>query len=101
MKKILIVLIICLLLFLTYTVVFNGIEVAGFIINSYEEIENMNSDLNSRLVEASKLTSIDFPERMSGLDSAAKKLTVAKEKYEDKMAYSSEEEIRLAKQNKI
>lgn len=100
MKKILISLLILLLGFLMYTVVVNGIEIAGFTVHGYQDIQKMNQELDSKLTEASKATSIDYPEKLSSLSVAAKQLTTAKETYQDKIAYSSEEEIKLATQVK-
>lgn len=100
MKKILILLLILLLGFLMYNVVINGIEIAGFKVYGYHEIQNMNQELDSKLTEASKVTSIDYPDKLSSLSVAGKQLTTAKETYQDKIAYSSEEEIKLATQVK-
>ena len=100
MKKILILLLILLLVFFTYTVVFRGMQVAGFTIYSYQDIKKKNEKLDSKLTEASKITSIDYPEKLSSLTVAGKQLTSAKQEYEDKIAYSSEEEIKLATQVK-
>jgi len=100
MKKILILLLILLLGFFIYTIIFNGIEIAGFTVYSYQEIKKQNENLDSKLTEASKVTSIDYPEKLSSLSVAGKQLTTAKQEYEDKIAYSSEEEIKLATQVK-
>lgn len=100
MKKILILLLISLLGFLMYTVVVNGIEIAGFTVYGYQDIQNMYQELDNKLIEASKLTSVDYPEKLSSLSVAAKQLTTTKETYQDKIAYSSEEEIKLATQIK-
>lgn len=100
MKKILISLIIILLVFGIFTVIFSGTEIAGFTIYNYEEIKQQNDELEAKLREATKVTSIDFPETMSSLTATGKKLTTTKEKYEDKIAYSTEEEIALATQIK-
>ena len=94
MKKILILLLILLLVF------FRGMQVAGFTIYSYQDIKKKNEKLDSKLTEASKITSIDYPEKLSSLTVAGKQLTSAKQEYEDKIAYSSEEEIKLATQVK-
>lgn len=100
MKKILILFLILLLGVLMYTVVVNGMEIAGIAIYSYQDLQNMNNELDSKLTEASKATSIDYPGKLSSLTVAGKQLTTAKEKYQDKIAYSSEDEIKLATQIK-
>lgn len=100
MKKILIILLIILLFFGAYTIVVKGMEIAGFKVHGYSDIKKMNEELENKITQASQLTSVDFPGRYSSLVTAGKQLAKAKERYQDKIAYSSEEEIKLATQIK-
>ena len=100
MKKILILLLILLLATTVYFIVFDGIVIANFTVFSYNDIQGKNEELDAKLSQASMLTSINYPEKLSALNSAADALSTTKQKYEDKIAYSSEEDIKLATQVK-
>ena len=100
MKKVLIGLLIVLLSVIAFSLVFTGMEVFGFQILGYKSIQTENAKLDSKIEEASKLTGIDYPAKLSDLESASKKLSNKKEEYKDKISYSSEEQIRLATQIK-
>lgn len=100
MKKIFIILLIILLAATIYVMAFNGIGIANFTVFSYSDIQGKNQDLDAKLSQASMLTSISYPEKLSALNSAADALSTTKQKYEDKIAYSSEDDIKLATQVK-
>lgn len=100
MRKILIGVLILLLLFGIFTVIVKGINVFGFDIYGYQKIQEMNDELDSEITQAGKLTSLDYPEKLSNLTTTGKKLATTKEQYQDKITYSSEEDIKLAMQVK-
>lgn len=96
MKKILIIILIVLLVALGLTVILNGFKLAGLNVLSFKSLGGLNDQLDEKLSEATTLTSVTFPEKQSNLSSAAKQLATTREKYQDKVAYSSEEDVRKA-----
>lgn len=98
MRKILIMALIVILLVLGYVVIFEGMEIMGVKVLSVLEIKNKSELLDTELQKASTLTSVDRPKAMSELNDSAKQLTIAKEEYNDKILYSSQEEIEKASQ---
>lgn len=100
MKKILITILIILLVVLCILLTTKGIEIGNFEILSYYEIVEKNEGLDTKISEATRLTSVTFPEKVSSLKKASKELTTTREKYEDKVAYSSEEDVKRAREVK-
>lgn len=98
MRKILIIVIIVLLLVLGYFMIFEGLNVLDMEVLSVFQIKDKSNQLDSELQKVSTLTSVDKPQAMSELNNSAKQLTIAKEEYNDKILYSSQEEIEQATQ---
>lgn len=98
MRKILILLLIVLLLVLGYFTIFNGWNLLGMDILSVFDIKDKSEDLDSQLQKVSTLTTVDRTKAMGELNDSAKQLVIAKEEYNDKILYSSQEEIELATQ---
>jgi hypothetical protein len=98
MRKILIIVLIVLLLVLGYFTIFSGINVFGVDILSFSQIKDKSKELDNRLQTASTLTSVDKPSAVSNLNDSAKQLLIAKEEYNDKVLYSTDEEIEQATQ---
>lgn len=98
MRKILIMVLIVILLVFGYFMMFEGLNVLGINILSIFQIKDKSGQLDSELQKVSTLTSVDKPQAMSELTSSAKQLTIAKEEYNDKILYSSEDEIQKASQ---
>jgi hypothetical protein len=98
MRKILIIALIVLLLVLGYFTIFSGLNVLGVDILSVFQIKDKSEQLDEQLQVASTLTSVDRPNAMTNLNDSAKQLLIAKEEYNDKILYSSEEEIEQATQ---
>lgn len=98
MRKILIIVLIVLLLVFGYFAIFNGLNIFGLEILSIFQIKDKSEELDSKLQEVSVLTSIDQPKAMAELEDATKQFLIAKEEYNDKILYSSEEEIQEATQ---
>ena len=98
MRKLLITFLMLLLIALTVTIVINGIKIGDFQIYSYSKIKKENEELEEKIKEASTVTSITFPQKIADLNTSAKKLTTVREQYEDKILYSTPEEIEKAKQ---
>lgn len=98
MRKILIALLIVLLLVVAYLTAFKGINILGMEVLSIHQIKDKSSDLEKKLENVSTLTSIEQPKAMSSLNNSAKELIIAKEEYNDKVLYSSSENIAEAAQ---
>lgn len=98
MRKILISLLIVLLLVVAYLMAFKGINILEMEVLSIYQIKDKNSDLEKKLENVSTLTSIEQPKAMSSLNNSVKELIIAKEEYNDKVLYSSEENIAEAAQ---
>lgn len=98
MRKILISILIVLLLVVIYLMTFQGIDILGLKILSVVQIKDRNTDLEARLEKVSTLTSVEQPKAMSSLNNSVKELIIAKEAYNDKVLYSSSENIAEAAQ---
>lgn len=98
MRKILISLLIVLLLVVAYLMAFKGIDILGMEVLSITEIKDKNSKIEEKLENVSTLTSIKQPEAVSSLNNSVKELIIAKEEYNDKVLYSSGENIAEAAQ---
>lgn len=90
---------IILLAFLTI----NGIRLGSFEILSISQIIAKNDDVTAKINEASKLTSVDYPEKIENLNKTFNSYTIQKQKYQDLAGVSEEhaEEIYETKQYDI
>lgn len=100
MRKILFLILIVLLLFVSYLVVFKGITVFGGQVLSIQQIKDKNTELDTELEKVSTLTSVDQPKAISDLNNNAKQLIIARDEYNNKILYSSSENIEQAKQTR-
>lgn len=98
MKKNLLIILIVILLTAGYFAIFKGMNVFGIKILSITQLKEKNEKLGQDLQNVSTLTSVNQPKAMSELTENAKKLTIAKEEYSDKILYSSSENIAAASQ---
>lgn len=98
MRKILIIALIVILLVLGYFAMFSGLNVLGLEVLSIFQIKDKSEDLDTQLQRVSTLTSVDQPKAMLELNDSAKQLVIAKEEYNDKILYSSKEDIEQATQ---
>lgn len=98
MRKVLILVLIVLLLVVGYLATFQGINFLGIEVLSFTGIKDKNDDLDRRLAKVSTLTGVDQPKAMTDLNDSVKQLTIAKEEYNDKVLYSSKENIENASQ---
>lgn len=96
MRKILIIVLIVLLLVTGYFMIFNGLNIMGIEVLSVFGIKDRSDALDRDLQAVSTLTSVDRPKAMADLNDSSKQLVIAKEEYNDKILYSTEEEIEQA-----
>ena len=90
---------IILLAFLTI----HGIKLGSFEILSISQIIEKNDNVNERINEASRLTTVDYPQKIENLNKTFDDYTIRKRKYEDLVGVSEkyEEEIYETKQYDI
>lgn len=96
MRKILIIVLIVLLLVTGYFMIFSGLNIMGIEVLSVFGIKDRSDALDRDLQAVSTLTSVDRPKAMADLNDSSKQLVIAKEEYNDKILYSTEEEIEQA-----
>lgn len=98
MRKILIIVLIIILLVLGYFTMFKGLNIFGGELLSIFQIKDKSGQLDAQLQKISTLTSVEQPKAMSDLNDSAKQLMIAKEEYNDKILYSSSDDIKQAAQ---
>lgn len=98
MKKLIIIILLALLLTIAYFTIFNGYSIGGINVLSITEINNKNSELDSEIVNTTKLKNVQYPEKLSDLNKNAKDLIKEKKEYEELVEYSKSSDIEKANQ---
>lgn len=101
MKKLLIIITIALIFTLTCITVINGLQIGGISILGIKGIRSENSDLQSKIDEATKLASTTYTTKLTSLDTDLKDMKAEKQKYDDMVATSSQSEIQIAIQEQV
>ena len=96
MRKVLIVALILLLLLLGGYLLINKLEIGSLEILGVREIKSESEKLDSKIQEASKLSSTDYQTELSNLNSSLKTLQKEKQSYEDLVALSNNNDIDAA-----
>lgn len=91
MKKILLAVLAILLLVLTYVLLFNSISIGNFKIESISGIKNASKNLEQDENKANNLIDETYPKEMTSLEETIKSLKIAKQKYEAKKIYNTDE----------
>lgn len=91
MRKILLGLLVILLLALSIYIAVYGIDLGGLQISSIPAIKEENEVLESKIETASKLRTTQYPQEITVLESAYKKLVAEKENYEQILALGVDE----------
>lgn len=87
MRKIILVVILALTIFLCYTTVVNGVKIGdSFSISNFEQIENSSKTVDTLISQLVNINDIEFKSQKSNLTSAIKSYQDAKEEYEDMAA---------------
>lgn len=68
-----------------------GIKIGNFEIPSISKIIAKNNQINSNIEEATRLTSLEYPQKISDLETTINNFNVQKEKYEQLSGFSNEE----------
>lgn len=93
MKKVLILIIIVLLGVMCYNVIVDGIEIGEFSIWGIGKIQEENNNLEAKIDEVNELNDTEYPAKFSQINSAATELEDKKNEYEERVKYSTEQEI--------
>lgn len=98
MRKILIMILIIILLAAFGILVTSGISLGKFEVKSVEELIQDNKNLDAKIAELDKSIKIDYASEQSNLSSSIQNLQAAKQKYQETINYSTEDEIKAANQ---
>ncbi len=98
MKKLLISAIILLILVLTGMTIVKGLEIGSFKILGVLDIKKENEELDTKIKQATKLTSTDYQRKIDELNDAIKQLEKQKNDYEDMVNVSTDTQIEAANQ---
>lgn len=90
MKKFLISILVILLMVLTYFLVLREIPIGNWKNKNIDYIKNLNSELNEKIDTATKLNDQEYPDSIANLETAIKNLKIAREKYQSKLNYMSD-----------
>ena len=90
MKKFLISILVILLLILTYFIILKNVTIATWKSKSINDIKNANNELNAQIDMAKQINNQEYPQSIEKLENSIRNLKVAKEKYETKLKYVSE-----------
>ena len=83
MRNKIIIIVLLVLLVLIGVAMINGIKIGSFEILSISQLKEKNKTLNSKIDQASRLTSVKYPEAQKKLEEAYNKQQVEKQKYEE------------------
>lgn len=98
MKKLLLLILITLLLVLTIFTVVNGVDFGNVNILGFVQIKEKNEQLDTKIEQATRLASVDYPKKISELNTNVKNMNEEKTTYEDMVSVSTEDEIKQATQ---
>lgn len=83
MRNKIITIILLVLLVLIIVAMISGINIGRFQILSIAQLKEKNNNLNSKLEEATRLTSVKYPDAIDDLEEAYEKQQIQKQKYEE------------------
>ena len=90
MKKFLISILVVLLLVLAYFVILKNVTIAKWESKSINDIKDANNELDTQINMAKQINNQEYPQSIEKLENSIRDLKVAKEKYETKLSYISE-----------
>ena len=98
MRKLLILVLIIILLAALGIMLTSGKAIGSFEIPSIKKIIDENKDLDTKIAELNTAIENDYASARTSLDTSVKTLESEKQKYQDTITYSTEEEIKAANQ---
>lgn len=78
---------IILLIFLMFT----GVKIGKFQILSLAQLREKNNNVNDKINEASKLTSVDYPDTINNFEKTYEEYNIEKSKYEELSGFNAED----------
>lgn len=90
MKKILISILVVLLAMLTYFLMLEDIKIARWKNKSINDIKSLNKQLEEQIKVSTQANNQEYPASIDKIEESIKNLKIAKEKYDNKMKYLSE-----------
>lgn len=90
MKKFLISVLVCLLGLLAFWILMKNISLGNWESTNIVDIKILNSDLERLIDTAKQINNQEYPQSIENLETSIKNLELAKEKYEKKMKFISE-----------
>ena len=96
MRKLLILLLIVILTAGLAITLSSGIQLGNFHIASIEQVINENDNMDKKIEEVDAVIKNDYAAATTSLDSSLRRLQASKQNYQDKITYSTEEEIKAA-----
>ena len=99
-RKILMGVLTALLAILTYFTMIKGVSIGSFEAFGLSELKEKNAAIDTKITQASKLTSTEYPAKISELNKNAKSLLSKKEEYTDLTTYSTDTQIQAANELK-
>lgn len=98
MRKILIIVLIAILVAGLTAIVLSGMQIGGINLSSVKGIMDANKQLDDKISRLNTSISTDYVAANSNLEASLKKLQTSKEKYQETVTFSTEEEIKAANQ---
>ena len=98
MRKLLIMIIIFLLAVATYFFFVDGVALGDYEVLGYYGIKQLSDNLDTKVDQATRLTTLDFKNSMNDLNQSLEDLAAERKRYEEKVAVSSNEDIDKASQ---
>lgn len=96
MRKLLFTIVIILLAIGTYFFLLNGLSIGGFEINGVKEIRQLGDTLDDKIQKATELTTLNYNTANKELNNSLTELQSKRKEYENKVAQSTDEEVRKA-----
>lgn len=98
MRKLLLMFLIIILLVGLGVMTTKGLTIGNFEVPSIKEIINKNDDLDKQIAALDNSIETDYASAKLELDTSVKNLQSAKQKYQDTINYSTDDEIKVANQ---
>ncbi|MCL2860128.1 MAG: hypothetical protein FWF46_06180 [Oscillospiraceae bacterium] len=95
-KRILIVIIILLLAFVTFTLLKNGMTVLGYSVYSIPQIQQTSKDLDDKIEQSNELNKVTFQSKNDELSKALTDLVTEEKNYQDALNQSTKDQINKA-----
>lgn len=96
MKKLLLILLIVALGFLTYNTITSGLKVYGLSIPSYKELQNKNNNLDNKISELDTLIDVTYANKVNDVAKSKTDFNKKKQAYDSLAANATDEQLEAA-----